>query len=128
MLHPVDDLRWARCDIKAIDLLAAVLAKDEARSAGAHEALFVAPDGTVREGGSSNVFAVVGGVLRTHPADNHILDGITRRHVLQLAREAGLPGGGAGLHPGRDHLRRERRLRGLHRLHPQGHHAGGAGG
>jgi D-alanine transaminase len=88
-LHPVDDGRWAHCDIKSIDLLATVLAKEEARSAGAQEALFVAYDGTVREGGSSNVFAVLEGVLRTHPADNHILDGITRRHVLGLAREAG---------------------------------------
>jgi len=89
MLHPVEDLRWARCDIKATDLLAAVLAKEDARSAGAQEALFVAPDGTVREGGSSNVFAVLGEVLRTHPADNRVLAGITRRHVLEMAREAG---------------------------------------
>jgi D-alanine transaminase len=88
-LHPLDDRRWAYCNIKAIDLLAAVLAKDEALAAGAQEALFVAPDGTVREGGSSNVFAFVGGKLRTHPADNHILNGITRRHVLELARAAG---------------------------------------
>jgi D-alanine transaminase len=88
-LHPVDDRRWDYCNIKAIDLLAAVLAKDDARSAGANEALFVAADGTVREGGSANVFAVLGGALRTHPADNHILGGITRTHVIQLAREAG---------------------------------------
>jgi D-alanine transaminase len=88
-LHPVADRRWAYCHIKAIDLLAAVLAKDEARAAGAHEALFVDADGTVREGGSSNVFAFVDGTLRTHPADNHILSGITRRHVLELARAAG---------------------------------------
>jgi D-alanine transaminase len=88
-LHPVVDPRWARCDIKAIDLLAAVLAKDEARAAGAQEALFVGPDGTVREGGSSNVFAVTGGVLRTHPADQRILNGITRSRVLSLAVEAG---------------------------------------
>jgi D-alanine transaminase len=88
-LQPVDDRRWAYCNIKAIDLLAAVLAKEEARSAGADQALFVAPDGTVREGGSSNVFAAIGGTLRTHPADNHILAGITRHHVMGLAREAG---------------------------------------
>jgi D-alanine transaminase len=88
-LQPVDDRRWAYCNIKAIDLLASVLAKEEARSAGAGQALFVAPDGTVREGGSSNVFALLGGTLRTHPADNHILAGITRHHVMRLAREAG---------------------------------------
>jgi D-alanine transaminase len=89
VLHPVDDRRWAYCNIKAIDLLAAVLAKDDARSAGAHEALFVGADGTVREGGSANILAFVGGTLRTHPADNHILNGITRQHVLELARSAG---------------------------------------
>ncbi len=89
ILHPVADERWAHCDIKAIDLLAAVLAKDEAHRAGAHEALFVADDGTVREGGSSNVFSFSDGRLRTHPADRHILNGITRRHVLEVARAIG---------------------------------------
>ncbi len=89
VLHPVEDIRWARCDIKSTNLLAAVLAKEEARSAGAHEALFVAPDGAVREGGSSNVFAVVNGVLRTHPLSNRILGGITRLYTLRLARAAG---------------------------------------
>ena len=49
-LHPVEDLRWGRCDIKSTNLLAAVLAKQEAREAGAWEALFVAPDGVIREG------------------------------------------------------------------------------
>jgi branched-subunit amino acid aminotransferase/4-amino-4-deoxychorismate lyase len=68
-----------------------VLAKDEARTAGAQEALFVGPDLLVREAGSSNVFAVIGGVVRTHPADRHILRGITRGRILQLARDAGYP-------------------------------------
>jgi D-alanine transaminase len=89
VLHPVEDLRWVRCDIKCTDLLAAVLAKEEARKAGAHEALLLAPDGTVREGGSSNIFAVIGGVLRTHPLDESILAGITRGRVLNIARRAG---------------------------------------
>lgn len=88
-LHPVEDLRWARCDIKSTNLLAAVLAKEEAKKAGADEALFMAPDGVVREGGSSNVFAVLNGVVRTHPADNRILAGITRRHVLEIAARLG---------------------------------------
>jgi D-alanine transaminase len=88
-VYPVDDRRWAYCNIKAIDLLATVLAKDQARSAGADEALFVASDGSVREGGSSNVFAVLEGTLRTHPADDRILGGITRRKVIEVAQEAG---------------------------------------
>lgn len=88
-LHPVEDTRWARCDIKSTNLLAAVLAKEEAKKAGADEALFIAPDGAVREGGSSNVFAVLKGVIRTHPADNRILAGITRKHVLEIAARLG---------------------------------------
>jgi len=90
-LHPVKDLRWARCDIKSTNLLAAVLAKEEARQAGAHEALFMAEDGVVREGGSSNVFAVLDGGLRTHPLDNRILGGITRKHVIEMALQEGYP-------------------------------------
>jgi D-alanine transaminase len=89
VLHPVEDLRWARCDIKSTNLLPAVLAKEEARKAGAHEALFMAPDGVAREGGSSNVFALLGGVIRTHPLNNRILGGITRKHVLEIARREG---------------------------------------
>jgi D-alanine transaminase len=88
-LHPVKDLRWARCDIKSTNLLAAVLAKEEAKEAGADEALFLDDDGLVREGGSSNVFAVLNGVIRTHPLSNRILGGITRLHVMEIAREMG---------------------------------------
>lgn len=89
VLHPVEDQRWARCDIKSTNLLAAVLAKEEARESGAHEALFIGPDDVVREGGSSNVFALLGDVLRTHPLTNRILGGITRKHVIEIARRAG---------------------------------------
>ncbi len=89
ILHPVEDKRWARCDIKSTNLLAAVLAKEEAQEAGADEALFLDPEGVVREGGSSNVFAVLGGVLRTHPLGSRILAGITRLHVIEIARQMG---------------------------------------
>jgi D-alanine transaminase len=88
-LHPVEDLRWARCDIKSTNLLAAVLAKEAAYEAGADEALLLGPEGVVREGGSSNIFAVLEGVIRTHPLDNRILGGITRKHVLEIARRFG---------------------------------------
>lgn len=90
-LHPVRDQRWARCDIKSTNLLAPVLAKEEAWEAGADEALFLSPRGIVREGGSSNVFAVIDGVIRTHPLSNRILGGITRKHAIEMARRVGLP-------------------------------------
>ena len=86
--HP--DLRWARCDLKTVNLLPNAMAKQRAVAAGADEALFVR-DGMLMEGSHSNAFAVLDGVLRTAPATNYILAGITRDVVLELAREAGIP-------------------------------------
>lgn len=84
------DQRWARCDIKTTGLLAAVLAKQEARRAGAFEAIFEA-DGEVREGSSTNVYLVdsAGGIV-THPMSAHILAGVARDTLLSLARENGI--------------------------------------
>jgi D-alanine transaminase len=83
------DLRWGRCDLKTINLLPNVLAKQQAASAGAFETILIR-DGIVTEGASSNVFAVVDGTLRTHPATERILPGITREVVLELARDIGV--------------------------------------
>lgn len=91
------DPRWARCEIKSTALLANVLVADEARAAGAAEAILTR-GGEVAEGASSNVFAVLDGVLTTPPLSPAILAGITRDAVLRLARahdvahaEAGIP-------------------------------------
>ncbi|MCM3743663.1 D-amino-acid transaminase [Sporosarcina luteola] len=86
----VDDVRWLRCDIKSLNLLANVLAKQEAFEAGCAEAIFVR-DGVVMEGSSSNAFGVKDGVVITHPATNLILNGITRQVVLRLCKENGIP-------------------------------------
>jgi branched-chain amino acid aminotransferase len=72
--------------------LANVLAVREARAAGAHEALLLGAGGQVTEGASSNVFAVRAGALVTPPLGAGILAGVTRALVLELAREARLPG------------------------------------
>ncbi len=80
-----EDLRWGRCDIKSVNLLANVLAREEARKAGVFEAILVR-DGLVMEGAVSNVMAVQGGVLVTAPESPRILSGVTRTVVLQLAR------------------------------------------
>jgi len=80
------DLRWLRCDLKTVNLLPNVLAKQQAVEAGAFEAILIR-DTVVTEGASSNVFAVVDGVLRTHPATPLILAGITREVVLELAAD-----------------------------------------
>lgn len=89
-MKSVDDMRWLRCDIKSLNLLGNVLAKQEALEEGCQEALFVR-DGIVREGSASNVFGIKEGILYTHPANHFILNGITRRVVLQLASELSIP-------------------------------------
>ncbi len=81
-----DDIRWLRCDIKSLNLLGNVLAKQEAYEAGCAEAVFVR-NGIVTEGSSSNMFGVKDGILYTHPATNLILNGITRRVVLTLCAQ-----------------------------------------
>ncbi len=85
----VPDERWLRCSIKTTMLLPNVLAKRRARRAGAAEAILHRGE-TVTEGSSTNVFMVRDGELRTHPADTSILNGITRRIVIDLARGEGI--------------------------------------
>lgn len=85
------DLRWKRCDIKSIALLPNVLAKQAAHAAGADEAWLVDDKGMVTEGSSTNAWIVTrDGALVTRPADNAILNGITRQVVLALLRREGL--------------------------------------
>jgi D-alanine transaminase len=83
------DLRWKHCDVKSVNLLANVLAKKKAQRAGADEVLLI-DDGIVREGASSSFFAVRGGVVITHPLDEHILPGVVRDRVVALARAASI--------------------------------------
>jgi D-alanine transaminase len=83
------DERWARCDLKTVSLLPNVLAKQAAHERGAFEAVLVR-DGWVTEGSASNLFLVYNGELVTPIADNRILPGITRAHVLQLAERLGI--------------------------------------
>lgn len=85
-----DDLRWGRCDIKSLNLLANVLAREEAKKAGVFEAILV-KDGVVTEGSISNVMAIQGGVLVTAPEGPRILSGVTRTVVLGLAGKEGIP-------------------------------------
>lgn len=76
-----------------------VLAVKEARAAGAHEALLLDDHGRVTEGSSSNVFVVAGGTLRTPPPAAGILEGVTRKLVLRLAGENGVPAQQLALRP-----------------------------
>ena len=83
------DMRWHRCDIKAITLLPNVLLRQQAADQGAAEAILVR-DGQVIEGSSSNVFVVIGDTIMTPPKSERLLPGITRDLVLELADRHGL--------------------------------------
>jgi len=81
------DIRWARRDIKSVNLLAQVLAKKAAAEAGAYEALMVDADGYVTECGSTSFFMVTDDSILTRPLSNDILPGVTRRAVVALCKE-----------------------------------------
>jgi len=82
------DLRWARRDIKTVQLLAPSLQKQAAKDAGADDAWMV-EDGFVTEGTSNNAYIVTrDGAIVTRHLSNEILHGITRASVLRLAAEA----------------------------------------
>jgi D-alanine transaminase len=88
-LLSVPDERWKRCWIKSLALLPNVLAKNAAIAAGADEAAFV-DAGFVTECSSSNLFAVIGGKLVTHPIGSKVLPGVTRMVILEIAEELGI--------------------------------------
>jgi len=87
--HP--DWRWKRCDIKSLNLLANILARQDAAEKGCQEALLVDENGVIMEGAGSGFFAIVDGILRTTPLTANILPSITRKFVLKAAANIGLP-------------------------------------
>ncbi|MFC7370650.1 D-amino-acid transaminase [Fictibacillus iocasae] len=88
-VYLTDDIRWLRCDIKSLNLLGNTMAKRLAADHNCHEAI-QHRDGTVTEGSSSNLFIVKDGILKTHPANNLILNGITRQVIMKIADEQGI--------------------------------------
>ena len=85
------DERWARCDIKSTALLPNILAKTAARKAGAYEAWLVDDDGFVTEGASTSAWIVdKDGQIVTRDLSNAILPGVTRKVILEAARDAQL--------------------------------------
>jgi D-alanine transaminase len=84
------DIRWDRCDIKAISLLPNVLMRQLAVDAGAVEAVMFR-DGILTEGAASNILAVQAGVILAPPKDRHMLPGITYDLILELADANGIP-------------------------------------
>lgn len=86
--HP--DWRWKRCDIKSLNLLANVLARQDATEKGYDEAILVDDAGLITEGSGSAFFAVRGQTLQTAPLTANVLPSITRKYVLASARNIGL--------------------------------------
>ncbi len=84
-----EDIRWGRCDIKSISLLANTMGYQEALGKNMQECLFVR-DGVMTECSHSNIFFVKGNIIYTHPESNYILAGVTRKIILRLARELGI--------------------------------------
>lgn len=78
-----EDVRWLRCDIKSISLLPVVIASQKATEENAAEAILVR-DGIITEGTHTNFFAVKDEIVFTAPSSRLILEGITRKVVLEF--------------------------------------------
>jgi D-alanine transaminase len=90
------DTRWARCDVKTINLLPNTLASEAAKQVGAQEAVFVRGK-SIAEGTHTSVIAIRDGVVITSPVDDNILPSVTRAILLQLCHEQGIPVHAEGL-------------------------------
>jgi D-alanine transaminase len=84
-----EDIRWSRCDIKSVSLLANTMSFQEAYENGLKECIFVR-NGLITEGSHSNIFLVSDRTLYTHPESNNILSGITRKNILRIAQDCGI--------------------------------------
>lgn len=89
-LISLEDVRYQLCNIKTLNLIPSVLANQRAMEQGCDEAV-LHRGSRVTECSHSNISILKDGVLRTAPADELILPGITRKHLLELARENGIP-------------------------------------
>ncbi len=86
----VPEIRWSRCDIKSTALLPNVMMKQKAVDQGCQEALFVTSGGIIRECTAANIFLVKDDTLFTPPANQHILNGITRSFIIEKAKSHNL--------------------------------------
>lgn len=89
-LITVEDTRYFHCNIKTLNLIPNVMAAQKAEAMGCDEAVFHRGE-RVTECAHSNISIIQNGILRTAPCDNLILPGITRKHMLELARELSIP-------------------------------------
>jgi D-alanine transaminase len=86
-----EDIRWTRRDIKSLNLLGNIMLKQKANDCGFDDVVFYEKHTrSVTEASSSNLMIVRDGKLWTHPANNYILNGITKNRVIELAKNAGI--------------------------------------
>ena len=83
------DLRWKRVDIKSLNLLPPVLAKQYAVDNDCEEAWLLDEDGYITEGSSSNAWIVKNKSVITRPVSNSILNGITRKTLVKSLMNVG---------------------------------------
>ena len=90
-LVTTEDKRFYYCNVKTLNLIPSVLASEKAKKAGCDEAVFYRPGGRVTECAHSNVHILKNGTLKTAPADELILPGIARAHLLNACKALSIP-------------------------------------
>ncbi|MCF6298625.1 MAG: D-amino acid aminotransferase, partial [Thiomicrorhabdus sp.] len=87
----LEDIRWLKCDIKAITLLPNVMMKLAAKAQNADDAILVSREGLITEGTASNAFMVKDGTIFTPPISHQLLPGITRQVIERIANAHNIP-------------------------------------
>ena len=87
----LEDIRWLKCDIKAITLLPNVMMKLAAKAQNADDAILISREGFITEGTASNAFIVKDGTIITPPNGSKLLPGVTRLMIERIASAHGIP-------------------------------------
>ncbi len=87
----VPEIRWRHCNIKTTNLLPKVLMNQRASRSNCYEAVFISRQDAVWEGTSTNLFVVEKGTVRTTDHPSRVLPGITRREIIEIGAERGIP-------------------------------------
>lgn len=89
-LTDMEDTRFFHCNIKTLNLMVNCIAATKAEKEGCDECVFHRGE-VVTECAHSNISMVKDGVFYTHPTDELILPGITRKHLIAICGELGIP-------------------------------------